>query len=82
MGITMFIQQKITPQANMDKTQQKMMLLMPLIFLVMFSGMPAGLILYWSCSNIFTIIQQTIIMKVYSSDNNNNYSYKRKIRNN
>ena len=45
MGITMFIQQKITPQANMDKTQQKMMLLMPLIFLVMFSGMPAGLIL-------------------------------------
>ena len=82
MGITMFIQQKITPQANMDKTQQKMMLLMPLIFLVMFSGMPAGLILYWSCSNIFTIIQQTIIVKVYSSDNNNNYSYKRKIRNN
>ena len=72
MGITMFIQQKITPQATMEKTQQMIMLFMPLIFLIMFSGMPAGLILYWSCSNIFTIIQQSIIMYL-SKESNNDY---------
>ena len=47
---------------RMDKTQKRMMLVMPLIFMFMFSGMPAGLILYWCCSNIFTIFQQAIIL--------------------
>lgn len=62
MGITMFLQQIMTPMAGMDKTQKRMMLVMPLIFMFMFSGMPAGLILYWCCSNIFTIFQQAIIL--------------------
>lgn len=79
MGITMFIQQKITPQATMDKSQQMIMLFMPLIFLIMFSGMPAGLILYWSCSNIFTIIQQSVIMYL-AKDNNSSYFKIRKYK--
>ena len=35
----------------------------------MFSGMPAGLILYWCCSNIFTIFQQAVILHNTPSSN-------------
>ena len=69
MGITMLLQQVMTPMAGMDKTQKKMMLIMPLIFMFMFSGMPAGLILYWCCSNIFTIFQQAVILHNTPSSN-------------
>ena len=69
MGITMLLQQVMTPIAGMDKTQKKMMLIMPLIFMFMFSGMPAGLILYWCCSNIFTIFQQAVILHNTPSSN-------------
>ena len=64
MGITMFLQQILSPMTGIDKTQQKIMKFLPLIFTIMFANMPAGLILYWSCSNIFTIIQQSVIMKL------------------
>jgi YidC/Oxa1 family membrane protein insertase len=64
MGLTMFIQQKMTPTMVVDKAQKRMMSLMPVIFLLMFSGMPAGLVLYWTFSNVFTIIQQAFILKL------------------
>lgn len=62
MGGTMFLQQKLTPQPS-DPTQAKMMYLMPLIFLFMFSSFPAGLVLYWTISNILSIIQQLCLHK-------------------
>ncbi|MEW6720621.1 MAG: membrane protein insertase YidC [Thermodesulfobacteriota bacterium] len=58
MGISMFIQQKMTPSASMDPMQQKMMLLMPVIFTFMFWGFPAGLVVYWLVNNILSIGQQ------------------------
>ena len=57
MGVTMFIQQKMTPTAG-DPRQAKMMLVMPFIFTFMFLNLPAGLVLYWTVSNVLQIAQQ------------------------
>jgi YidC/Oxa1 family membrane protein insertase len=57
MGITMFLQQKMTPTAG-DPRQAKMMLLMPFVFTFMFLNLPAGLVLYWTVSNVLQIAQQ------------------------
>ena len=57
MGITMFVQQKMTP-STMDPAQQKMMMLMPAVFLFMFLWAPSGLVIYWFVSNVLAIAQQ------------------------
>jgi len=60
MGITMFIQQKMTPVTG-DPRQAKMMLVMPFIFTFMFFNLPSGLVLYWSVSNMLQIGQQYLM---------------------
>lgn len=60
MAGTMVWQQKMTP-APSDSTQAKMMYIMPIIFLFMFSSFPSGLVLYWTVNNIFSILQQVFI---------------------
>jgi YidC/Oxa1 family membrane protein insertase len=62
MGVTMFIQQKMTP-TNMDPVQAKMMLALPVVFTFMFLNFPSGLVLYWLVNNILTIAQQSYINK-------------------
>ena len=57
MGLTMVLQQKMTPSA-MDPKQAKMMMLMPIVFTFMFLSFPAGLVLYWLVNNVLGIIQQ------------------------
>lgn len=57
MGVSMFIQQKMTPSGG-DPRQEKMMLLMPVIFTVFFINFPSGLVLYWLVNNILSIVQQ------------------------
>jgi len=57
MGATMLIQQKMTP-TSMDPTQNKMMMLMPIIFTFMFLNFASGLVLYWLMNNILSIAQQ------------------------
>ncbi len=57
MGVTMLLQQAMTPVSG-DPAQQKMMMFMPLIFTVMFVNFPAGLVLYWLVNNILSIVQQ------------------------
>jgi YidC/Oxa1 family membrane protein insertase len=59
MGISMFVQQKMTPTAG-DPNQQKIMLLMPVIFTFMFWGFPTGLVIYWLANNVLSIGQQLI----------------------
>ena len=61
MGLTMFLQQKLSMSKGMDPAQQRVMLAMPLIFTVMFLNMPAGLILYWLVNNILGIAQQWLV---------------------
>ncbi|MBF0521380.1 MAG: membrane protein insertase YidC, partial [Nitrospirae bacterium] len=60
MGITMFIQQKMTP-TTMDPTQAKIMMIMPIVFTFMFLSFPSGLVLYWLVSNLLSIAQQTYV---------------------
>ena len=57
MGVTMFVQQKMTPVAG-DPRQAKMMLMMPVVFTFMFLNLASGLVLYWTVSNILQIAQQ------------------------
>jgi YidC/Oxa1 family membrane protein insertase len=66
MGVTMFIQQKMTPTAGMDPMQAKMMLMLPVVFTFMFLNFPSGLVLYWLVNNILTIGQQYYINKQLS----------------
>jgi len=57
MAITMFWQQRITP-STADPAQQKIMMMMPLMFGVMFLWVPSGLVLYWFVGNLWAIGQQ------------------------
>jgi YidC/Oxa1 family membrane protein insertase len=57
MALTMFWQQKVTP-STADPAQQRIMMIMPLMFGAMFLWAPAGLVLYWFVGNLFAIGQQ------------------------
>ena len=63
MGLSMWLQQKMNP-APVDPSQEKMMLIMPLMFTFMFAQLPAGLIVYWTFSNVLGIAQQYMIIKL------------------
>jgi YidC/Oxa1 family membrane protein insertase len=62
MGATMFLQQKLNPSIG-DPTQQKIMMMLPIVFTFLFMSFPAGLVLYWTVNNILTISQQAYIYK-------------------
>ncbi len=62
MGITMWIQQKLNP-APANKDQARMFALMPLIFTFMLGHFASGLVIYWTLSNILSILQQKAIMR-------------------
>lgn len=62
MGITMYIQQKITPTA-MEPAQQKVMMFLPIIFTFFMVSLPSGLTLYIFISSVFGVLQQLYFMK-------------------
>ena len=59
MGGTMVLQQRLTP-SQADPMQQKIMMLMPIVFTFMFLWAPSGLVVYWLTSNVLGIGQQLI----------------------
>jgi YidC/Oxa1 family membrane protein insertase len=62
MVVSMLLVQKMTPQAGMDPTQQKMMtIMMPLMMGFIFFRLAAGLNLYYAESNLISIAQQAIM---------------------
>lgn len=61
LGIMMALQQKLTPTANMDPAQQKMMIVMPLIFSVFMIFLPAGLVFYILANTVISVVQQYMI---------------------
>jgi YidC/Oxa1 family membrane protein insertase len=63
-GITMLVQQKMTPQTATDPVQQKMFMLMPVIFTVMFLWAPSGLNIYWLVNNVLAIGQQYFTYRI------------------
>ena len=82
MGLTMFIQQKISPPPP-DPVQAKVMMLLPVIFTVFFLQFPAGLVLYWIVNNTLSISQQWYMMRKYSNaptlKNNSNNKHQKKL---
>jgi len=49
---------------SVDKTQQRLMLLLPLVFLSFIPNFPAGLILYWITTNFWTLGQQLVVRRI------------------
>ena len=62
MGVTMIIQQKLNPTTT-DPIQAKIFKLMPYVLTVVLANFPAGLVIYWTWSNILSILQQWLIVK-------------------
>jgi YidC/Oxa1 family membrane protein insertase len=61
MTATMWLQQRLAPQAG-DPQQQRIMRMLPLVFGIMFLQFPSGLVLYWLTNNVLTIIQQEVTL--------------------
>ena len=55
MGLTMFVQQKIS---NTDPKQKMMVYMMPIFLTLVFNSFPSGLTLYYTLFNILSIIEQ------------------------
>jgi YidC/Oxa1 family membrane protein insertase len=47
-----------------DKTQQRIMLLLPLVFVAFIPNFPAGLIVYWVTTNFWTLGQQLVVRRL------------------
>lgn len=61
MTITSFLSQRMTTMPTEDPQQQAMMrsmAFMPLMYLFFFVNTPAGLVVYWLTSNVFSMFQQ------------------------
>jgi YidC/Oxa1 family membrane protein insertase len=60
VGISQIAMQWMTPQAGVDPTQQKMMLIMPVVLIFVFVSTPAGALIYWLVGNIWRMGQQQL----------------------
>lgn len=63
MAGTSFLQIHLTPKTG-DKTQQRIMLFMPLMFFFFCYNFASALALYWTTQNIFSIFQTWLMSKV------------------
>jgi YidC/Oxa1 family membrane protein insertase len=62
MAISMWLQMKMNPPPT-DQTQRIVFGLMPWVFMFSMSQFPVGLVMYWTWSNLLSIVQQYIIMR-------------------
>ncbi len=62
MGLSMFLQQKLSPQSA-DPKMAPMMYIMPVVLTVVFINFSSGLVLYWTVNNILAIAQQYYLQK-------------------
>lgn len=67
MGVTMFIQQKLSPPPA-DPTQAKVMKFLPFILTFVLASFPAGLVIYWTWNNLLSILQQLYITKIVNKE--------------
>jgi YidC/Oxa1 family membrane protein insertase len=65
MGVTMFLQQKMTPT---DPRNKAMVWMMPVLFTLMFNGLPSGLNLYYFTFNVLSIGQQYWFNRVHKDE--------------
>ncbi|MGB7603982.1 MAG: YidC/Oxa1 family membrane protein insertase [Lutisporaceae bacterium] len=62
-GVTTYIQMKMISPATKDPTQQSMTNMMPIMFAFITYTVPAGLAIYWIAGNLFTIVQQAVMLR-------------------
>lgn len=67
-GCTMWLQTQMNPPPT-DPTQRQIFALMPFLFTFIMAPFAAGLLIYWTWSNILTIIQQYVIMHRFKAEN-------------
>jgi YidC/Oxa1 family membrane protein insertase len=63
-ALTMFTQQRLNPQPE-DPVQKQMFALMPWMFMFIFAKLPAGLVIYYTWSNMLGILQQYTLRKMH-----------------
>jgi YidC/Oxa1 family membrane protein insertase len=63
MGVSMWVQQKMSPPAGDPRQAQMMLWMMPIIFTFMFWSFPSGLVLYWLVNNLLQVGQQWLITR-------------------
>ena len=71
MGITMYLQQKFSTsgktktveKTSEQKMQENMMLFMPILFTYICASFPVAVVIYWTISNIFSMVQQYYVNK-------------------
>lgn len=66
MGLSMIVTMKMTSTAT-DPSQQKMFMIMNILFIFLFAWLPAGLLLYITVSNLLSIVQQMIVRKMITA---------------
>jgi len=67
-GITMWLTTSMSPPAG-DPVQQKIFQFMPLMFTFIMAPFAVGLLIYWTWSNVISILQQYVIMRRFKVDN-------------
>lgn len=63
LGFFMFLQQKLTPSATTDTSQQKMMMFMPIMFTAFMLFLPVGLVVYIFVNTVMSVVQQFMIKR-------------------
>ncbi|MCM2324178.1 MAG: membrane protein insertase YidC [Oligoflexia bacterium] len=67
LTITMYLQQKLTPNTATDPVQAKMLQFMPVIFGAMMLNLPSGLTVYMLVNALASIVQQIILNKKFDT---------------
>jgi len=62
MGLSIFIQQKLSPKPT-DPIQAKIMSFLPWVFMLFLASFPSGLLIYWTWNNILSILQQYVLTR-------------------
>ena len=67
-GLTMWLTTAMSPPAG-DPAQQRIFQFMPLVFMFIMAPFAVGLLIYWTWSNVLTILQQYVIMRRLKVEN-------------
>jgi YidC/Oxa1 family membrane protein insertase len=67
-GLTQWLTMAMSPPAP-DPAQQRVLQMMPILFTFIMAPFAVGLLIYWSWSNLLTIIQQYVLMRHYKVEN-------------
>lgn len=67
-GMTMYLSTAMNPP-QADPMQQKIFQFMPIMFTFIMAPFAVGLLIYWTWSNVLTVLQQYVIMRRFKVDN-------------